>query len=238
MPAAVVQRIAKGSAGPVASLSVGAGDGWAAPAAGNIIAVSGNSDATVTMTTAGFTNGLSVVDGNGAYTWYKVATGAETTITITPGASARTAMTVHELSGAVMPIDAQNSTTIAGSNGSTTNAATVTTTAAGDFLLAYALLHSYAVSSPTGASWSNGFTQTLAASSTPVVGSADVTTFAGELLAGAAGAYSTVCTWTSPAAGDRQHIILAFKESAVAPPAIPPMQPHVLRQAVSRAANW
>ena len=212
MAVAVVQRRDKGSAGAVASLSLASGDGWATPTAGNILIVFGNSDATITMTTAGFTPGPSVVDGNGAYSWYKSAAGTESTITITPGASARTTISAIEISGASLPIDASNSSTIAGSNGLVTTAAAVTTTAAGDFIAAAALLHSYATSSPATPAWTNSFTNTLAASSTPVVGSADVTTFVSELIAGAAGSYSTACSWASPNAGDRQHIILAFKD--------------------------
>lgn len=212
MAIAVVQRLGKGSVGAVASLAVGAGDGWATPSAGNILAVSANSDATVTMTTAGFTAGPSVVDGNGTYTWYKSAAGTESTITVTPGSSALTCMTVHELSGVALPIDASNSSTIAGSNGVVTTAATVTTTAAADFILAFALLHSYITADPSAPSWTNSFTNTLTASPAGVA-SGDVLTFAAELTAGAAGSYSTVCSWTQQA-GDRQHIILAFKESA------------------------
>ncbi|BEL07830.1 hypothetical protein Q0Z83_060210 [Actinoplanes sichuanensis] len=211
MVAAVVQRLGKGSAGAVASLAVGAGDGWATPTAGNILVATANSDATVTMSTAGFTPGPSIIDGNGAYCWYKAAAGTESTITVTPGSSARTAMTVHELSGVSLPIDASNSSTIAGSNGTVTTAATVTTTGAGDFILAAALLHSYSGVSPSAPSWSNGFTNTLSPESSPIV-SGDCKTFIGELIAGSAGSYSTVCSWTS-VAGDRQHIILAFKAS-------------------------
>lgn len=213
MAVAVVQRLAKGSSGAVASLSLAAGDGWATPAAGNLLIVFGNSDATITMTTSGFTAGPSVIDGNGAYAWYKLAAGTESTITITPGGSARTTISAIEVSGASLPIDASNSSTIAGSNGLVTSAASVTTTAAGDFIAGAALLHSYSVASPSSPSWTNSFTNTLSASSTPVAGSVDVTTFVGELIAGAAGSYSTVCSWTTNA-GDRQHIIMAFKAAA------------------------
>src|SRR5687768_14340301 len=120
MAVAVVQRLAKGSAGAVASLSLASGDGWATPTAGNILIVFGNSDATIAMTTSGFTAGPSIIDGNGAYSWYKTAAGTESTITITPGGSARTTISAVEISGAALPIDASNSATIAGSNGTTT----------------------------------------------------------------------------------------------------------------------
>lgn len=236
MVAAVVQRVGKGSAGAVTSLALGSGDGWATPTAGNVLAVSGNSDNVLTMTTSGFTAGPNIVDGNGAYAWYKTAAGTESTITITPGGSSRTAMTAHELSGVSLPIDASNSSTIAGTNGFVTTAAAVTATAAGDLILAFALLHSYSVASPTITSWSNSFTNVLSASSTPVAGSADVTTFAAELIAGAAGSYSTVCTWGTQQAADRQHIILAFKATAGA--SFTPRRPLVVGQAVKRGSYF
>jgi hypothetical protein len=213
MAIAVVQRLAKGSTGAVASLSLASGDGWSTPTAGNILAVSGNSDATVTMTTAGFTAGPNVVDGNGAYAWYKAAAGTESTITITPGSSARTVITAHELSGASLPIDASNSSTISGSNGLVTTGAAVTSTAAADFILGYALLHSYGGSIPTSPSWTNSFVNQLSANTGNAGANADCCTLAAELTAGAAGSYSTVGSWTNQA-GDRQHIILAFKAAA------------------------
>lgn len=208
MAVAAVQRKIKAAA--AASISIGAGDGWATPTAGNLILVSANSDATVTIGGSGWTAGPSIIDGNGAYTWYKVAAGTETTITASPSVSADIVLSVCEYSG-VAAFDAQNSAMIAGSNGTVTSAAAVTTSATGDLIVAFALLHSAVVISafPTSPSWTNSFVHQLTGDS-PATGGSHCTTLVGELLgAGAAGSYSTVASWTNSMA-DRQHIILAF----------------------------
>lgn len=232
MAIAAVQRVGKGGT-TVSSLAIGSGDGWATPTAGNLLVASGNSDATVTMTTAGFTAGPSIVDGNGAYTWYKLAAGTESTVTITPGATVDTVLTVCEYSGVLNATpDVTNSSTIAGVSGTTTTAASITTTAAADLIIAFALVHSYATN-PTGPSWTNSFTNVLSPNS-GTTSAARCITFVAELLpAGAAGSYSTVASWTN-AANDRQHIILAFKAAAAAParPAL------VVAQAVNRSYTY
>jgi hypothetical protein len=211
---AAVQRKIKGAVG--ASVSIGAGDGWAGPAAGNLLVFSANSDALVTLSGAGtVSNGPSIIDGNGAYTWYKFATGSETTITGTPSVSDDIVLTACEYSG-VAAFDVSNSSTIASTAGTTTTAAAVTTTAAADLIVAFALTHGFtAGGNPTGASWSNSFVNVLSGDTgtTSAVGQR-CASFAGELLpAGAAGSYSTACTWTNTAS-DRQHIILAFTAAA------------------------
>lgn len=219
MAIAVVQRVGKGSV--AASISIGSGDGWGTPTAGNLLVVSANSDALVTLSTSGFTAGPSIVDSNAAYAWYKFASGSESVITATPSTSDDIVLTACEYSG-VAAFDASNSSTIAVQNGTTTTAASVTTTAAADLIIGFALLHSY-TTTPTGQTWTNSFTNVLAADSGTTSGSGlRSCTFVAELLpAGAAGSYSTSASWTN-AAGDRQHIIMAFTAAAGAP-AVPPI---------------
>lgn len=215
MAIAPVQRVVKGLVGT--SVSIGAGDGWAAPTPGNLLVFSANSDATVTLSGAGtVTNGPSIIDGNGAYTWYKIAaTGSETTVTGTPSVSDDIVLTCCEYSG-VSAFDTSNSSTIASSAGTVTTAAAVTATAAADLIVAFALIHGFAGGgNPTGPSWSNSFANVLAGDTgtTNPLGQR-CSTFVGELLpTGAAGSYSTVASWTNTAS-DRQHIILAFKAAA------------------------
>lgn len=212
MAITAVQRL--GKAAIAASVSIGAGDGWATPTAGNLLVATGNADNTVTMTTAGFTAGPSVVDNNAAYSWYKVAAGTESTITITPAASAATALTVCEYTGtAASPFDVSNSSTIAGSSGTTTTAAAVSTTAAGDLIVAAAALGDLRSGTPTGLTWSNSFVNQLNSGATGALAT-DVITFLAELVVGAAGSYSTAASWTN-ATLQRQHLILAFKAAAV-----------------------
>lgn len=214
MAIAAVQRKAKGATA-AATVSIGAGDAWATPTAGNLLVASGNADATITMTTAGFTAGPSIVDGNGAYTWYKLAAGTESTITITPSSAADTVLTVAEYSGVLSSTpDTSNTATIAGSPGTTTTSVSVTTTAAADLILAFALVHSVSggFPLPTGASWTNSFVNQVTANTGNNAGTSCVS-FTGELLpAGAAGAYSTAASWTNNC-NDRQEIVLAFKAS-------------------------
>lgn len=222
MAIAAVQRKGKGAAA-AASVSIGSGDGWVTPTAGNLLVASGNSDATVTMTTAGFTAGASVVDGNGTYTWYKLAAGTESTITITPGLAADIVLTVCEYSGvlSVTP-DTTNSSTISGAGGTTTTSVSVTTTAAADLLMAFALVHSLNAGNPpqpTSPTWTNSFVNQVSANSGTTAGPTCVTFVAELLPAGAPGAYSTAASWTN-SCNDRQEIVLAFKAAATtsAPP--------------------
>lgn len=221
MTITAVQRIAKGTNG--ASVSIGSGDGWATPTAGNLLVISANSDALVTLNSpTGVSAGPSIIDGNGTYTWYKIAAGTESTITGTPSVSDHITLTVCEYSGVTAsPFDVSNSSTISGSSGLVTTSAALTTTAAGDLIVGFALIHSYSGGQPVSPSWSNSFVQVLAGNSGGTT-SAATTTFVGELIAGAGGSYSTVCTWTTITASDRQHIVLAFTAAAGAAPSPPP----------------
>jgi hypothetical protein len=216
VPIAAVQRFVKGASG--ASVSIGAGDGWATATAGNLLVISANSDALVTLNApTGVTAGPSVVDGNGTYTWYKIAAGTETAITASPSVSDDITLTVCEYSGAALPIDGSNSSTNAGSPGGTSTTSTsVTATAAADLVIAFALIHTRNTASiATGPSWTNSFVNVMDGNS----GGGSVTlcqTFVGELLpAGAAGSVSTVCSWTN-GYSDRQQVILAFTAAAAA----------------------
>jgi hypothetical protein len=233
MAITAVQRLAK--AAIATSVSIGAGDGWATPTAGNLLVATGNADNIVTMTTSGFTAGPSVVDNNAAYSWYKSAAGTESTVTITPAASAATALTICEYSGVVpTPIDASNSSTIAGSSGTTTNAAALSTTAAGDLVIALAALGDLRSGTPTGIGWTNSFVNQVSSGGTGLLAT-DVISFLAELVAGAAGSYSTAASWTN-ATLQRQHIILAFTASAGA--AAPVGQQLLVPQAVNRSYTY
>lgn len=240
MPAAAVQRVAASGAS-VASLSVSSSTvptAWNTPSAGSLLVVTANSDATVTMTTAGFTAGPSVVDGNGAYLWWKIAAGTESTITVTPGSAAHTAMTACEYSGIeASPLDASNSSLVASSNGTVTVAAPITTTQAGVLIVAAALLHGVTVGAPSAGSWDAGLTNQLSPSSgSGAAGHAH--TFYGDLLVGpAAGSFQTVCTWTT-GAFDRQHIIAAFKATAAATTNPKGLALAHNRNAIHRASRW
>jgi hypothetical protein len=236
---ASVQRKAKGAQG--ASVSIGSADGWATPTAGNLLVFSANSDATVVLSGAGtVSSGPSVVDGNGTYSWYKFATGAETTITATPSVSDDIVLTACEYSG-VLAFDVQNSSTIAGVPGTTsTSSVSVTTTAANGLVVAFACLHSSNSSAQaSGPSWTGGLTNVLNTASQGAVPTTNGTycnTLVGELLgSGSTGAHAQVASWTS-GFSNAQALVLAFKPTVATVGKI--LRPTTVRQAVSRAGNW
>jgi hypothetical protein len=201
-----------------ASLSIGSGQGWAAPTAGNTIVAWASADTTITVNNT-MTAGPSVVDNNAVYMWWKVAAGTETTFTFTTGgATSPTAVGVMEISGlAASPFDIQNFT----SGGTATSSASVsvtTTGSSGDFLIAVCgIHHTVGGTSPTSATWTNGFTNIDLVDS-GAVASVDVTGFVGTLTQATAAAISTVCSWTGGNGSDGQVLLLALKLAAAAAP--------------------
>jgi hypothetical protein len=219
-------------------VTIGSGDGWAAPTAGNLIVVGASSDGTVTLTPAGFTAGPAVVDTNAAYAWWKVAAGTETSLTATPNASTDTVFTVAEYSGVTgAPFDAQNSSQIANTAGTTTSATSVTTTAANDLIVVFACLG--VLPSPiTGLTWANGFVT----ASSGNTGATSGTFFRqhidmGERIVTTAALYSTSASWTNEAT-NRQQLMMAFKESPVVAAAPKGRASVENRNAVLRASRW
>lgn len=213
MTVAAVQRIAKASTAGTSTID--SGTGWATPTAGNLIVVTANSDATVTMTSSGYTAGPSVVDNNAVYAWYKVAAGTETSVVVTLGASTEIVHTACEYSGlTASPFDVSNTSTIPNTDGSSTTSVSVTTTADGDLVIALAGLADFSGSgaNPTSPSWTNSFTNQITSVSTGAIG-VRCNSFYSELIAGAAGAVSTSCSWTN-SAFKRQQLVLAFKAAA------------------------
>jgi hypothetical protein len=234
---AAVQRASNVGVG-VTALSVGAAQGWAAPAAGNLLVITINVDVVVS-TPSGWTAGPSVVDDNAAYLYYKIAAGTESTISVTVP-STNGIITACEYSGATAtPFDVQNSSTIAASPGSTTTSVSTTTTAANDLVFAAACLYDFNAAfqpAPTSPVWTNSFANVITQDVNPNA-ARHGSTFVAELSAGAAGAYATACSWSSSLPEARHQLQIAFKAAAVAPQAIV-RRPAVVRQAVSRMANW
>jgi hypothetical protein len=213
MTVAAVQRIAKASTAGTSTID--SGTGWATPTAGNLIVVTANSDATVTMTSSGYTAGPSVVDNNAVYAWYKVAAGTETSVVVTLGASTEIVHTACEYSGlTASPFDVSNTSTIPNTDGTSTTSVSVTTTVDGDLVIALAGLADFSGSgaNPTSPSWTNSFTNQLTSVSTGALG-VRCNSFYAELIAGTAGAVSTSASWTN-SAFKRQELVLAFKAAA------------------------
>jgi len=196
----------------VSSLAIGAGDGWATPTAGNLLAATANGDNLVS-TPGGWTAGPSVVDDNAIYLFWKIAAGTESTVTLTEGGATDMISTVCEYSGATAtPLDVSNTSTITVTEGTTTTNTSVTTTAANDLVIAVAGVYRFtATSSASAPSWTNSFANQLSQTVTGATNRG--ATFLAELTAGAAGAYATSASWTGSMTC-RQELVIAFKASA------------------------
>lgn len=235
MTVAAVQRIAKASTAGTSTID--SGTGWATPTAGNLIVVTANSDATVTMTSSGYTAGPSVVDNNAVYAWYKVAAGTETSVVVTLGASTEIVHTACEYSGlTASPFDVSNTSTIPNTDGTSTTSVSVTTTVDGDLVIALAGLADFSGSgaNPTSPSWTNSFTNQLTSVSTGALG-VRCNSFYAELIAGTAGAVSTSASWTN-SAFKRQELVLAFKAAAAT--SIPWAPPRLAQPRDYGEAQW
>ncbi|MCW2900313.1 MAG: hypothetical protein JWO67_2578, partial [Streptosporangiaceae bacterium] len=210
MAPVAVQRVQK-AATAAATISFASGDGWSTPTAGNLIVVTINCDVTVS-TPSGYTLGPNVVDDNAVYLFYKIAAGAESTVTVPTNGSTNIAATCCEYSGlTASPIDVSNTSANAGVDGTTTTSTSITTTAAGDLVIAVAGLADFAGArvAQTGPTRTHSFTNQLTSNAAPSTNK-QINTFYAELTAGAAGAVATSCSWTGlmPA---RQQLIVAFK---------------------------
>lgn len=203
-----VQNASDGNNG--ASLTVTLGSG---PTAGNLLIAWANSNATVTIGGTGWTAGPSIIDGNGAYFWWKVAGASEpASVTFTPSVSDNVAAGLLEYSGnTATPFDVSSSSMHSGSAVSSTTAVTVTTTADHDLGIAAGLLHnsSPAATAPTAPTWTNGWSNIQ--SQGAVTGSYVVYSFIGDNLdLGTAGSVSTAVSWSTNTWLDAQELLMTF----------------------------
>lgn len=189
----------------------------AAPAVGNLLVAWANSDATVIIGGSGWTAGPSVIDGNGAYTWWKIAGASEpSSVTFTPSVTDYITAGILEYSGSTTsPLDATSSSTHSGAGVSSTTAVTVTTTAAHDLGIACGLLHSSSpnITAPTAPVWTNGWSNIQTQGATP--GSYACWSYIGDNLdVGAAGAVSTAVSWSTVTWLDAQELLMTFTAAA------------------------
>lgn len=191
------------------TISIGSGQGWAAPTSGNVLIAWANADISVTL--SGWTAGPSVVDGNAAYFWYKQSNGTETTISFTMGATPwSTHVGVLEYSGIGIPRDVQNNSNSQTGSTSSPSVSATGTSSSGDLWIALAGMAESAngASSP---SWTNSFVNQQTVSTTP--GSRYVTTFVASYQNTSAATVSTVCSWTGGMT-DRIALLIAFPITA------------------------
>lgn len=186
----------------------------ASPAtAGNLIVVAGNSDATMTGF-SGAAVAASAIFNQGAYLWYKVAVGGETTLTITPSVARSMALVAAEYSGltTTSPLDVTASNTGSGTTVGPISTGTTGATAQNvELVLAVGGPHSYtAAVSPNTPTWTNGFATVGEAASGFATGARNAAVFLGSLVTSATGTQTTGVSWTE-SANDWGALIAAFK---------------------------
>jgi len=193
----------------------------APPSAGNLLIAVANADATVTIGGSGWNAGPSIIDGNGAYLWWKIAgSGEPSAVTFTPSVSDYITAGLLEYSGnSATPYDTSSSSTHSGSATNTTQAASMTTTTGHDLGIAAGLLHQNRGTptvAPTSPVWSGSATWSSVQSGGAVSGS-NVTVWdfvADNLDLGPTGAVSASVAWSTVSWPDAQQLLIAFKPGA------------------------
>lgn len=209
----------------------------ATPTVGNLLVAWANSDATVTMGGSGWTAGPSVIDGNGAYFWWKVAAAAEpAAVTFTPSISDYICAGLIEYSGNIAsPFDVSSSSTISGGGTTSTTPVSVTTTATSDLGVALAALHQGGQQAePTGVAWTGSYnnqqSQGIGGGATKVY-----SWYADNLNLGVPGSTTTGSSWTGNW-GDAQELVMTFKVGSAVPVVLP--RPVLVAQSVRRASTY
>lgn len=199
-----------GSAGHVYTLPGGA------PAAGQLDVLCVNSDTVVSTpstTGAAWTLGPSNVGNQGAYLWYRVASGSEgATVTITTSGNFPTQVSWSRWDG-FAAADAAAIAHVDGTFGTSSPAvSTGPLAAAGELSIAFAAMHGFtgAGQQPQSPSWSAGYTPLTADFSG--VTSADVAAFTAYNTAAGTAAETPGVSWTG-SAEDRYILVQTFETS-------------------------
>jgi hypothetical protein len=232
MGVARVQNASDGVNG--ASLTVNLG---AAPTTGNLLIGWANSDALVGIGGSGWNAGPSIIDGNGAYSWWKVAgAGEPTSTTFTPSVPDWITAGVLEYSGLTGSLDTSGSAMISGTPSTSTTTVTLTSAADHELGVALALLHaSSPAADPTAPSWSGGYStvQTQGVAGGP----SKVFSLIGDNLdLGAAGSTGVAASWTG-SWPDAQALVLLFTAVAGAHGTASPASTSALSAAGTRVVH-
>lgn len=216
MPYNRIQQASDGTTAASLPITLGA-----TPTAGNLLVAWANSDATVTIGGAGWTAGPSQVDGNGAYSWYKIAGVSEpSSVTFTPSASDFICAGLIEYTGAnataTASLDVQTSSLHSGVVVSSTNSVTVTPTTWSDLIVAVAALHKFAANTvdPTAPVWTGALSNVQAQGVGSRTGKACWTYYGDNLDQGQGGATAVACSWSAQTFGDAQILVICFKTPA------------------------
>lgn len=182
--------------------------------AGNLILIGANSDATLTPP-VGFATAASAINAQATYLFWKIATGGETTLTVTPSVGRPIALVAAEYSGiAASPVDQTVSASAVGSStaGPVSAGATSTTVQAVELVVAVTGPHSYSSPSPPGSpTWTNSYAgRGAAASALVATAGRNSAAFLADLVVGTVGAQSTSTSWTN-SSQDWGAVIATFK---------------------------
>lgn len=183
-----------------------------AATAGHVIVYWANSDATI-ATPTGATAIDSQVNGNGAYTWSKVAAGGETSVTFHAVSGTIETITcgIVEVSGVDnSAVHAHNAVYASGQDVGSPPASITTTLAA--YVLGFGFSHSL-VSDPASPTWSSVLTNFADIGSDTGADSGHYChAFVGDASAVAASTYTLNAAWTPSTGFDRNTFLVAFAE--------------------------
>ena len=194
------------------------------PAAGNVIIAWANSDTTIAVSDnvgGTWALGVSIIDGNGTYVWWRHATPTDasslTTVTFTPTGSNENNAGYMELGGCVTSNakDVTGSAQAGAQAGATPaiTSAPVTTGTDGDIALCVGFWHSTgAAPATTGTTWTGGFTDIPLSPGWDTDGGSHTTgTMISYLNTSGPTAVNSVASWTNGNRGDRETEIITFK---------------------------
>lgn len=182
------------------------------PAQGELLVAFFNGDATGVMASSGWTAGPTILDGNEAECFYKIAGASEsTTVSFTHAAANVIICGLRYSADHVYNIGliTSNSGTAA-ADATTSPAASITVGTTGDLVIAAALNHNVAAGNASSPSWSSGFTNRFTDNQVAgSAGSTNVCDFVGDNQNATAGSLSPSVSWTTNVF-ERQFIVLSF----------------------------
>lgn len=174
----------------------------ATPTQNNLLICCTGSDATVSMSSSGWTLAVSAVNAQGEYMWYKLAGAAESsTVTVTPSSTAPTVSAIMEFSVTggwnASPLDKTASATRTTSGNIQATGTTATTTTANDFVIGAINPHGFSTA-PTSPLWTNSYTNIITvAGTTGASSNLRVALFVATLTLVATGTTSSNVSWTN-----------------------------------------
>ena len=183
-----------------------------AASAGDLLILGISSD-TVVSTPSGWSAAVSDVGNIGAYVFYLVATGGETSVTITTSGNFPTAAGFLRYSGATgTPLDVTAAGRSVVSGNSTPSATTGALATTGELSIAAVCLGGLQAGSQTGISWSTGYTNRIDQTSGGT-GNSDQHVFVADNRNAGTSAESPSASWTG-STNNQTLLVATFKPSA------------------------